>query len=649
MREYMARSLLFFLFFMAGCPGVSQGDQKPSVTGLKGSMAMRMTTDAFRAQERAAINKKIFASAGLGNGSHYQSIPFRSIRPFQMESSIKAKNLIDNSTAPRVESHRLNPDRRGLFVSFDGINAWEQRYSNGGNNKSFEPPDQGLCVGNGYVLESVNSSIRIYQPNGLPLTETIDLNSFYGYPPGLDRETNVHGPFIFDPTCLYDEDTKRWFHVAAVQELDPLSGQPLPKMHLDIAVSKSADPTAQWVTYQVAAQNDGTQGTPDHKCGKYCLGDFPHIGADRYGFYLSTNEFAMDSGSFRSAQIYAFSKRALAENAAIVDQTLFDTAGMVDTVHGVEPGFTVWPAQSPKGQENTRHGGVIYFLSSVSPESEEDFSKEIVVWAISNTHSLNELNPKLRLSNHVLQSEPFGQAPMANQKVGDYPLGECLNDRKERSGPGINCWQMVTKELPKNKAVIGELDSNDVRMQQVSYVNGKLYGALDTIVNVEHEERAGIAYFAVKPRINDQGVVSGRIMRQGYLASQGYHLIYPSFGVLKGGHGAIGFTLVGEGLHPSAGYAVYDGRKFGDIFVSAYGVGVQDGKSEYPDLSGGKYRPRWGDYGAVATDGQSIWIASEYTAQSCMLQEYLQPPFGTCGGTRTEFTNWGTRISEVHP
>ena len=639
--------LIIFIYFLSY--GDSFGVEQQFIHGLRSSVSISKFIDAFnsKAKENAKIN--VLEQAGLSLGGLSEVIPLRSSRSFPKMVEVQLKNIIDNSTAPRVASHNLSYDAKRLVSSFDGINAWDQRYANGGNNKAFEPPDQGLCVGNGFILESVNSALRVYKEDGSPATDTVDLNAFYGYPPGIDKTTNLFGPFIFDPTCLFDQRTQRWFHVAAVQEVDPVSGKSLPIMHLDIAVSKTVDPTAQWVTYQVPAQNNGTQGTPDHKCGEYCFGDYPHIGADRYGFYLTTNEFGMGPEFFRGAQIYAFSKSALAENQAIVDQTLFDTVGLVKTSHGVEPGFTVWPAQSPKGQEDRQHGGVAYFLSSVDPVSESAYSDELVVWAIKNTHSLNDLNPQLELSNAVIKSEPFGLAPMANQKDGSFPLGECLNDRQELLGPGKDCWAELMQEPPKNKAIIGQLDSNDTRMQQVAYANGKLYAALDSIVDVEHEERAGIAYFVVKPRITPKGVVSAKIARQGYIASQGYHLSYPSFGVLQGGNGVMGFTVVGETLHPSAGYAIFDGKSFGEIYIAAEGEGVQDGKTEYPDLTGGNYRPRWGDYGAVASDGRSIWIASEYISQSCTLEEYIQQPFGTCGGTRTQSTNWATRISEIRP
>src|SRR5262249_18567111 len=48
--------------------------------------------------------------------------------------------------APKAKS---NPE---LAASFDGINAYQQRYANNGNQFQFTPPDQGLAVGKGFVL-----------------------------------------------------------------------------------------------------------------------------------------------------------------------------------------------------------------------------------------------------------------------------------------------------------------------------------------------------------------------------------------------------------------------------------------------------------------------------------------------------------------
>ncbi len=85
-----------------------------------------------------------------------------------------------------------NPE---LALSFNGLNHRDQRLANGGNNQcSLEPPDQGLCVGNGYVVEAVNSVIRVWNTSGSALTGVQDLNTFFGYPAAIDRSTGVLAP-----------------------------------------------------------------------------------------------------------------------------------------------------------------------------------------------------------------------------------------------------------------------------------------------------------------------------------------------------------------------------------------------------------------------------------------------------------------------
>jgi hypothetical protein len=86
----------------------------------------------------------------------------------------------------------------------------------------------------------------------------------------------------------------------------------------------------------------------------------------------------------------------------------------------------------------------------------------------------------------------------------------------------------------------------------------------------------------------------------------------------------------------------------GDIHIAAEGVGPDDGFTGYKPTASNGTRPRWGDYGAAATDGDSIWIASEYVNQTCTLTGWLTSNF-RCGNTRTQLANWGTRISKVVP
>jgi hypothetical protein len=588
------------------------------------------------------------------------------IQPASANSSVthRSKSREDNHgqpdplKSPRVQSSVIATSNPGLFTSFNGLNHRDQRLANGGNQFSLEPPDQGLCAGNGFVLETVNDVLRVFSSSGTALTGVIDLNTFYGYPAAINRTTGARGPEITDPSCLYDNDTQRWFHIVLTLDVDPASGAFLGSNHLDIAVSKSSDPTGAWTIYRLPVQDDGTDGTPNHGCSLGpCIGDYPHIGADKNGFYATTNEYSFFGPEFKSAQIYAFSKKALAANAAVVSVVQFDTTASVKSNAGIQPGFTVWPANSPAGVYNGSANGTELFMSSNAAEeangvSGGSFSNEVVLWALSNTKSLNTSSPNLNLNNKVLDSEVYGIPPKADQKVGNFPLGQCINDTSSMLGPGLGCWALFLAAEPAHNEVESVLDSNDTRMQQVWLVGGKLYAALDTVVTVGGKQKAGIAYFEVQPQVNNNnGKVAGDVIKQGYIGVAGNNVTYPAIAVLPNGKGVMAFTLVGQNYYPSAAYATFDVNKgAGNVHVAAAGLGPEDGFSGYQAFSSpDPARPRWGDYGAAVTDGSHIWIASEYIAQTCTLTQYLSGAIGSCGGTRTSLANWGTRISGVTP
>jgi hypothetical protein len=563
-------------------------------------------------------------------------------------------------TSPNVNSSSVANSNPGLFRSFNGLNHRDQRLANGGNQFSIEPPDQGLCVGNGYVLESVNDVLRVYDTSGNPLTGVIDLNSFYGYAAQINRTTGEQGAFVTDPSCYYDPDTQHWFQVVLTLDVDPGTGDFLGSNHIDIAVSTSADPTGSWVVYRLPVQDDGTDGTPNHGCSfGPCIGDYPHIGADKYGFYVTTNEYSLFGPEFTSAQIYAFSKSALAANAPVVTVVQFDTTDAVHSSRGHQPGFTVWPAISPASKYYTQSNGVEFFMSSNAGEEANEipgggFSNEIVVWSLSNTKSLNSAHPNLTLDNKVVRSEVYGIPPKSDQKAGDIPLGECLNDTSDLFGTdpdfgNLGCWFLfLDPPITWQPEVESHLDSNDTRIQQVWYADGKLWTALDTIVTVGHEDRAGIAYFVVNPDIHNNHL-DANIEKQGYVAVAHNNVTYPAIAVLPNGKGIMAFTLVGQNYYPSAAYVSIDKKGTGSVHVAAAGLGPDDGFTSYKAFVGDPPRTRWGDYGAAVTDGNKIWFASEYIAQTCTLDTYLSGSIGSCGGTRTSLANWATRISGVAP
>src|SRR5947208_4081009 len=134
-----------------------------------------------------------------------------------------------------VNSGKKAKSNPAFNFGFEGLNHYQQRYSRGGNQFSVEPPDQGMCVGNGYVVEAVNDVLNIYNTSGqsvLPdntatnvvsgfprdVNRAVDLNSFFGYGPAINRSTGVRAQEITDPTCLFDAATQRFYLVVLTLE-----------------------------------------------------------------------------------------------------------------------------------------------------------------------------------------------------------------------------------------------------------------------------------------------------------------------------------------------------------------------------------------------------------------------------------------------
>ena len=86
-----------------------------------------------------------------------------------------------------------------------------------------------------------------------------------------------------------------------------------------------------------------------------------------------------------------------------------------------------------------------------------------------------------------------------------------------------------------------------------------------------------------------------------------------------------------------------------NIPCTSLGKGPADGFTSYTAFVGSPPRTRWGDYGAAVTDGNTIWLASEYIAQTCNLDQYLTSPLGSCGKTRTALANWATQLTKLTP
>ena len=599
-------------------------------------------------------------------------------KPMQFNRSLSQGNTGEGGAAASIPNGPADNKMKG---GFEGLNFFQQRWARGGNQWSIEPPDQALCVGNGFIFEAVNDVVNVYNSKGESklkkndVSGAVDLNSFYGYAATIDRTTGVYGPSLTDPSCLYDAATNRFFVSVLTFEIDPATGDFTGQNHIDVAVSRSGDPTKKWIVYQMDVTMDGSNSkdNPTNVCP--CLGDYPHIGADSSGFYVTTNSYPWSGNGFNGAQIYAYPKGLMAAGATSINVVHFNTWNAVNEKSDAgkkQPGFTVWPATSPANQFNTDKGGTEYFLSSnAADEATHPIagtggtynSSELVVWTLTNTSSLNTLGPlSIKLTNKIAKVGKYGLPPKAKQAGGSgklantiSPLGYCINDTTTLlfDNATVGCWNLTNDTEPAHDEKVATIDTNDTRIQQVMYSGGKLYSALDTsYVPGSGPTRAGIEWFVINPD-------PASVAKQGYLGAVGYDFYYPAIGVNGAGKGVIAFTASGDAAYPGAAFAGFDtntGVSAWSYVKGGQGAAPDDGFTNYKSQVGDPPRVRWGDYGAAAVDGNSIWMASEYIANACDYTTWGGDNFaggtgwgGVCGGTRGFYGNWSTRISQYQP
>ncbi|HWZ46539.1 MAG TPA: hypothetical protein VNW97_23905 [Candidatus Saccharimonadales bacterium] len=472
---------------------------------------------------------------------------------------------------------------------------------------SLEPPDQGLAAGNGFILESVNDALAVYDQTGKLLVGPTPLNQFFNRRPEFNRADRTFGDFVADPKALFDRQTQRWFTTALEIDVDPVGGFFTGGTHLLIAVSQTGDPTGQFNLFSIDTTDDGSNGTVSHP-GCPCFGDQPLLGANAHGLFISTNEFGLQQG-FNGAQVYALSKRQLARGVAPAVVHL----GNLPFPEGIP--FSIQPAVSGDDGDDREDGdgpgGVEFFMST--PDITLLFDNRVAVWALANTRSLASATPSVTLTHVVIPSETFGVPNDAAQKTGATFLGNLFGEPEE------------------------VLQTNDQRMNQVVFARGRLWSALTTsvkqgpncVTGFESDCKAGIAWFAVVPRFGEHGL-RAEVEKQGYVSVQGNNVFFPSIAVGREG-AAIAFSLSGQDFFPSAAFVRLGEDGAGRVHVAAAGAGPEDGFTGYARF-GGNGHARWGDYTAAVSDGESIWIASEFIP----------------GGRRSFLANWGTFIARIH-
>jgi hypothetical protein len=422
------------------------------------------------------------------------------------------------AAAPRATGDALAGAPASLLANFNGVSSRDSAVTNFG--AEFEPPDQGLCAGNGFVVEMVNSAYTVYRPNGGVVTGPFNVNG--PFDEGLTE-------FTSDPRCHYDAATNTWFAVILFIGADNTTSR------IDLAVNNSGDPTKAWTVYRIDTTDTGGKTGPKHP-GCPCLGDQPTLGIDSQNVYVTTNEFSILGPRFNGAQIYAIAKHDLVvaptgPPSTPVHFVHFDKLSIGGTVAAsVQPALT------------TGNPGAEFFLSSLDPNG--TFDQRIGVWAMTNLGAV-ATGGKPTLSSLVIPSEAYAIPPGAAQKGSPSPL-----------------------------------ESGDDRMQQTQFITHDVWGELGTSVTIPNDPmaRAGAAWFDVHPILKNGVLTAAKMNRQGYVAVSGNYLLYPAIQTAPSGKVAMVMTLSGQNRFPSAAYSVMPpgGTSFGNVTVAAAGQDSYD-------------------------------------------------------------------------
>jgi hypothetical protein len=533
---------------------------------------------------------------------------------------------LPTTDAPRPNPLSVTGPGSELGTNFAGQTFHNQRREAdvgalGANQLSLEPPDQGLCVGNGELIETVNDIVATYNAASgaktSPATGYESLNQFYTHDHQIDRNGSAgFGTFLSDPRCLYDASTGHFFMSILSFARDSVTGAFEAPSKLWIATSKTGTPTASpsdWNIVSIDTTNDGSSGDPTHP-GCPCFGDQPLIGIDKNGVYITTNEFPINGPGFNGAQIYALQKSALVAGTT-PHIVRIEGAPIASTGYGGGLPYSLQPTTSPSaGDFATADNGTEYLLGALEfGKKPFQLDNRLAVWALTNTESLNSATPSIGVKNTIISSETYGFPPAIVQPNGPTPQADSLKEHENL------------------------IDGGDDRMQVAIYAHHHLWGASDTIVKTPTRGvQVGVAYYMVSPSVDSTGAPSGAVVKNGYVSVNGNSVTRPSLGVTSAGKVVLGASLIGPDYFPSAAYTTFDDSANSaptTLHVAAAGTVPADGFSGFR-ANGASGVERWGDYGFAAVDGNSVWVANEWIP-------------GENQGA--DLAAWGTYVSKITP
>ncbi len=427
------------------------------------------------------------------------------------------------------------------------------------------PPDENGDVGPTYYIQTVNTSIGIYNKTTGTRVAAFTFNSFMSQGAfGNLCDTNNFG----DPVVLYDSFEDRWFITDFAFALDG-SGNVSPQHVFQcFAVSKTGDPVnGGWNYYSIEAPGG--------------LDDYPKFGVWPDGIYMSANMFGYAAGAgFISPHVWALNKQQMYVGAPS-PQVVDFAAPSAD--------FTLLPANARLQTGTPPAGSPEYFVSTWQYLNAQTVYKFHVDWDKISTSTFT--GPDVQLAPNCWPNATVPNASTPGNALDTLQIRAMAQAQYTNQGGAESIW--------------------------VDHTVRRLTSATNANCNAATTGNATVRWY----QLNVTGGTVAANNVQGATfdpdATNTFFRFMPALAVDRTGDLAVVYSKSNATTNPQIKYA---GRLAGDP-LNTFGQTEQtliDGTGTQTGNCGGAACARWGDYSGMALDpnGCEFWMTEEYYTTS---------------------------------
>jgi len=401
----------------------------------------------------------------------------------------------------------------------------------------FFPPDSMGAIGPDHFVELINGRYAVYDRDTGLTVQASSLNAFWNNAGG-----GYAGSFAFDPRIVYDKHSGRWFAAA----VDNHSGN----NNFLVAVSNTSDPTQGWQGFRIDSDTSDTRWA-----------DFPMLGVNSEGVYLSANMFAQSGVSTSATTTMLVIPKAdlLAPTPTAANATLFENPTPNGTGFSVQPALDLDNGSQPLPLLSAYNGSNLKISSFTGPIT----------------------GPTLDTAGGFVSVPLLGSPPDADQ-------------------PGTST----------------DIETSDRRFSgNVILRDGDLWG-VQTVR--DGDGNAALRWVRIDDPLGAASILdSGLIRSAAFAGLTGFDFYFGSIAVNEYGDVVIGFSASGPSAPDGyvSAYAIV-GETIGNQTLFGDPLLLKQGVATYVRFDGSG-RNRWGDYSAVTidpTDPRRFWTIQEWAS-----------------------------------